>query len=86
MDLNRVTVSIEYEVFAEIRVSKCLTIVRRRKKNSKFVHNFEICKFMILFNFSTCLPIFTHFMSMFRDFLATVLRKVFNGKIVMVQK
>ena len=59
------------------------------QKFPDFVQNFEICMCKLkIHDFINCLcfsSIFTHFMSMFRDFLAIFLRKVFKSKIVTEQ-
>ena len=61
------------------------------QKTSDSAQNFEICMGKLesscfyLF-YKLCLSIFTHFMSMLRDFLAIFLRKGFKNKIVTSQK
>ena len=60
------------------------------QKFSDFAQNFEICMRKLeihdFIHFLTFLSIFIHFMSMFRDFLAIFLGKVFKPKIVTAQK
>ena len=46
----------------------------------------QACKFMILINFFFFAHFYSLYISMFRDFLAIFMRKVLEGKIVMVEE